>query len=73
MSIEDIEKQPLKGKLFDELEQRELSNGSSGNMFEDQEPRSLDNYPIGTMPGYSLQKSQYLSKINTNKSIRNNI
>jgi hypothetical protein len=73
MSIEDIEKQPLKGKLFDELEQRELSNSSSGNIFEDQEPRSLDNYPIGTMPGYSLQKSQYLSKINTNKSIRNNI
>ena len=88
MSIEDIEKQPPKGRLFDELEQRELSNGSStiteptvrnlsngssGDIFEDQEPRSLDNYPIGTMPGYSLQKSQYLNKLNVSKSVRNNL
>jgi hypothetical protein len=115
MSIEDIEKQPPKGRLFDELEQRELSNGStiteptvrnlsngstiteptvrnlsngstiteptvrnlsngsSGDIFEDQEPRSLDNYPIGTIPGYSLQKTQYLNKLNVSKSIRNNL
>ena len=73
MSIEDIEKQPLKGRLFEEIKPRELSNGSSGDIFEEQEPRSLNNYPIGTIPGYSLQKSEYLSKINTNKSIRNNI
>ncbi len=73
MSIEDIEKQPPKGRLFDELEQRELSSGSSSDIFEDQEPRSLDNYPIGTMPGYSLQKSQYLNKLNVSKSVRNNL
>jgi hypothetical protein len=73
MSIEDIEKQPPKGRLFDELEPRELSQDSSGDIFEDQEPRSLDNYPIGTIPGYSLQKSQYLNKLNVSKSIRNNL
>lgn len=73
MSIEDIEKQPPKGRLFDELEQRELSQDSSGDIFEDQEPRLLDNYPIGTIPGYSLQKSQYLNKLNVSKSIRNNL
>jgi hypothetical protein len=73
MSIEDIEKQPPKGRLFDELEPRELSQDSSGDIFEDQEPRSLDNYPIGTIPGYSLQKTQYLNKLNVSKSVRNNL
>lgn len=76
MSIEDIEKQQLKGRLFDEMEPRELSNGSLGNINKDiEQPKSdtPDDYTIKKIPGYKIQKTQYLNTINTIKSIRNNL
>lgn len=49
MSIEDIEKQPLKGKLFDELEQRELSQGSQGSITTESAVRNISNGSSGNI------------------------